>query len=93
VGYAQHLRDALPNATFVAFTGTPVSSEDRDTQAVFGDYIHVYDMQQAKEDGATVAIYYESRLAKLGLKEDELPTSTPTWTNWPKTKKRTSRPS
>jgi type I restriction enzyme R subunit len=65
VGYAQHLRDALPNATFVAFTGTPVSGEDRDTRAVFGDYIHVYDMQQAKEDGATVAIYYESRLAKL----------------------------
>jgi type I restriction enzyme R subunit len=72
-GYAQHLRDALPNATFVAFTGTPVSSEDRDTRAVFGDYIHVYDMQQAKEDGATVAIYYESRLAKLSLKDDELP--------------------
>ena len=73
VGYAQHLRDALPNATFVAFTGTPVSSEDRDTRAVFGDYIHIYDMQQAKEDGATVAIYYESRLAKLKLKEEELP--------------------
>ncbi|WP_409420820.1 type I restriction endonuclease subunit R [Pseudaeromonas sp. ZJS20] len=73
VGYAQHLRDALPNATFVAFTGTPVSSEDRDTRAVFGDYIHIYDMQQAKEDGATVAIYYESRLAKLGLNEAELP--------------------
>ncbi|MEX8505269.1 type I restriction endonuclease subunit R [Leptothrix ochracea] len=73
VGYAQHLRDALPNATFVAFTGTPVSSTDRDTRAVFGDYIHVYDMQQAKEDGATVAIYYESRLAKLRLNEDELP--------------------
>jgi type I restriction enzyme, R subunit len=72
-GYAQHLRDALPNATFVAFTGTPVSSEDRDTRAVFGDYIHVYDMQQAQEDGATVAIYYESRLAKLKLKEDDLP--------------------
>jgi type I restriction enzyme R subunit len=72
VGYAQHLRDALPNATFVAFTGTPVSSEDRDTRAVFGDYIHVYDMQQAKEDGATVAIYFESRLAKLSLKADEL---------------------
>lgn len=72
VGYAQHLRDALPNATFVAFTGTPVSSEDRDTRAVFGDYIHVYDMQQAKEDGATVAIYYESRLAKLSLKDAEL---------------------
>jgi type I restriction enzyme R subunit len=73
VGYAQHLRDALPNATFVAFTGTPVSSEDRDTRAVFGDYIHVYDMQQAKEDGATVAIYFESRLAKLSLKQEDLP--------------------
>ncbi|MFC5520870.1 type I restriction endonuclease subunit R [Polaromonas jejuensis] len=73
VGYAQHLRDALPHATFVAFTGTPVSSTDRDTRAVFGDYIHVYDMQQAKEDGATVAIYYESRLAKLSLKEADLP--------------------
>jgi type I restriction enzyme R subunit len=74
VGYAQHLRDALPNATFVAFTGTPVSGQDRDTRAVFGDYIHIYDMQQAKEDGATVAIYYESRLAKLSLKADQLPT-------------------
>ncbi len=74
VGYAQHLRDALPNATFVAFTGTPVSGEDRDTRAVFGDYISVYDMQQAKEDGATVAIYYESRLARLGLKAEELAT-------------------
>ncbi|MBK3455751.1 type I restriction endonuclease subunit R [Pseudomonas sp. MF6754] len=73
VGYAQHLRDALPNATFVAFTGTPVSSEDRDTRSVFGEYIHVYDMQQAKEDGATVAIYFESRLAKLSLKTSELP--------------------
>lgn len=72
-GYAQHLRDALPNATFVAFTGTPVSSEDRDTRAVFGDYIHIYDMQQAKDDGATVGIYFESRLAKLELKEAELP--------------------
>ena len=74
VGYAQHLRDALPRATFVAFTGTPVSGEDRDTRAVFGDYISVYDMQQAKEDGATVAIYYESRLARLGLKPQELET-------------------
>jgi type I restriction enzyme R subunit len=72
VGYAQHLRDALPNATFVAFTGTPVSSIDRDTRAVFGDYIHVYDMQQAQEDGATVAIYYESRLAKLSLNEADI---------------------
>lgn len=73
VGYAQNLRDALPNATFVAFSGTPVSSEDRDTRAVFGDYIHIYDMQQARDDGATVAIYFESRLAKLGLKEESLP--------------------
>ena len=73
VGYAQHLRNALPNATFVAFTGTPVSSADRDTRSVFGDYIHVYDMQQAKEDGATVAIFYESRLAKLSLNESVLP--------------------
>ncbi len=72
-GYAQHLRDALPNATFVGFTGTPVSSTDHDTRAVFGNYIHVYDMQQAKEDGATVAIYYESRLAKLRLNDEDLP--------------------
>ena len=71
-GYAQHLRDALPNATFVAFTGTPVSSTDRDTQAVFGDYIDVYDMKQAQEDGATVAIYYENRQVKLGLNDGEL---------------------
>jgi type I restriction enzyme, R subunit len=71
-GYAQHLRDALPNATFVAFTGTPVSSTDRDTRSVFGEYIHVYDMQQAQEDGATVAIYYESRLAKLSLNEADI---------------------
>lgn len=73
VGYAQHLRDALPNATFVAFTGTPVAAEDRDTRAVFGDYIHIYDMQQAQADGATVAIYFESRLAKLALKSEDLP--------------------
>ncbi len=68
-GYAQHLRDALPGATFVAFTGTPVSLDDRDTRAVFGDYVHIYDIEQAVKDGATVPIYYESRLAKLELKE------------------------
>jgi type I restriction enzyme R subunit len=73
-GYAQHLRDALPNATFVAFTGTPVSLDDRDTRAVFGDYVHIYDVQQAVHDGATVPIYYESRLAKLELKDEETPT-------------------
>ncbi|MBO7752278.1 type I restriction endonuclease subunit R [Burkholderia pseudomallei] len=69
-GYAQYLRDALPEATFVAFTGTPVSLDDRDTRAVFGDYVHIYDIEQAVKDGATVPIYYESRLASLGLKEE-----------------------
>lgn len=70
VGYAQHLRDALPNATFVAFTGTPVAATDRDTRLVFGDEIDVYDMAQANEDGATVPIFYESRLVGLQLPED-----------------------
>jgi len=69
-GYAQYLRDALPQATFVAFTGTPVSLEDRDTRAVFGDYVHIYDVEQAVKDGATVPIYYESRLAKLELSSE-----------------------
>ncbi|MCB0056212.1 MAG: type I restriction endonuclease subunit R, partial [Caldilineaceae bacterium] len=72
VGYAQHLRDALPVATFVAFTGTPVSLDDRDTRAVFGDYVHVYDIEQAVRDGATVPIYYESRLARLELKDADI---------------------
>lgn len=72
-GYAQHLRDGLPNATFVAFTGTPISSEDKDTRAVFGEYVHIYDIEQAVQDGATVPIYYESRLAKLELKPEETP--------------------
>lgn len=71
-GYAQHMRDALPGATFVAFTGTPVSLQDRDTRAVFGDYVHIYDIEQAVKDGATVPIYYESRLAKLELKEADV---------------------
>lgn len=72
-GYAHYLREALPNATFVAFTGTPISSEDKDTRAVFGDYVHIYDIEQAVKDGATVPIYYESRLAKLELKDEETP--------------------
>lgn len=71
-GYAQHLRDALPGATFVAFTGTPVSLDDRDTRAVFGDYVHIYDIEQAVRDGATVPIYYESRLAKLELQDADV---------------------
>lgn len=70
VGYAQHMRDALPNATFVAFTGTPVAIADKDTRQVFGDEIDVYDMVQANQDGATVPIFYESRLVQLELPED-----------------------
>ena len=70
-GYARHMRDALPNASFVGFTGTPIELRDANTRAVFGDYISVYDIQQAVLDGATVPIYYESRLARLGLDERE----------------------
>jgi type I restriction enzyme R subunit len=69
-GFARHLRDGLPNATFIGFTGTPIESDDRSTRAVFGEYIDVYDLTQAVEDGATVRIYYEARLAKLSLPED-----------------------
>ncbi|EOJ8805301.1 type I restriction endonuclease subunit R, partial [Escherichia coli] len=71
-GYAKHMRDALPNASFLGFTGTPVSAEDRDTRAVFGDYVSIYDIQDAVDDGATVPIHYESRLAKLDLNHEEL---------------------
>lgn len=70
-GFARHMRDALPNASFIGFTGTPIEKEDKNTQAVFGDYIDVYDILQAVEDGATVRIYYESRLAKIELSEAE----------------------
>ena len=66
-GFARHMRDALPNASFVGFTGTPIERADANTRAVFGDYISVYDIQQAVLDGATVPIYYENRLAKVAL--------------------------
>jgi type I restriction enzyme R subunit len=72
-GFAKHMRDALPNASFIGFTGTPIEKADRNTPAVFGDYIDIYDIEQAVEDGATVRIYYESRLAKLELKPEERP--------------------
>jgi type I restriction enzyme, R subunit len=72
-GFARHLRDALPNASFIGFTGTPIEASDRSTPAVFGDYIDVYDIQRAVEDGATVRIYYEARLARLVLDEAERP--------------------
>ena len=72
-GLAKSLRNALPNATFLAFTGTPISQDDRNTQAVFGSYISIYDIQQAVDDGATVPLYYESRLAKIGLNQAVFP--------------------
>ena len=70
-GFARHMRDALPNASFIGFTGTPIELKDANTRAVFGDYISVYDIQRAVEDRATVPIYYESRLARLALDESE----------------------
>ena len=72
-GFARHMRDALPRASFIGFTATPLESGDKSTPAVFGDYIDVYDIQRAVEDGATVRIYYEGRLAKLELREEERP--------------------
>ena len=76
-GFARHMRDALPHASFIGFTGTPIEKTDANTRAVFGDYISVYDIQRAVTDGATVPIYYESRLAKLELKEAERPNIDP----------------
>ena len=76
-GFARHMRDALPNASFIGFTGTPIEGRDRNTRNVFGDYISIYDIQQAVDDGATVPIYYESRLAKIELDENEKPNVDP----------------
>lgn len=76
-GFARHMRDALPHASFIGFTGTPIEKADANTRAVFGEYISVYDIQRAVEDGATVPIYYESRLAQLELDEAERPTIDP----------------
>ncbi len=73
-GLARNLRDSLPNASFIGFTGTPIEKTDANTRAVFGDYISIYDIQRAVADKATVPIYYESRVAKLGLNASELPT-------------------
>ena len=70
-GFAKYVRDALPNASFIGFTGTPVEKEDKNTKAVFGSYVDTYDIKQAVDDGATVKLYYESRLAKLGIKPEE----------------------
>ena len=76
-GFARHMRDALPRASFIGFTGTPIELQDANTRAVFGDYISIYDIHRSVEDGATVRIYYESRLAKLALDEGEKPTIDP----------------
>jgi type I restriction enzyme R subunit len=73
-GYSKHMRDALPEASFIGFTGTPIDSADKDTKAVFGDYVSIYDIQDAVDDGATVPIYYESRLAKLDINQNEIET-------------------
>ena len=73
-GFAKYLRDALPNASFIGFTGTPIEKEDVNTPAVFGNYIDIYDINRGVEDGATVPIYYESRIARIELDEDEKPT-------------------
>jgi type I restriction enzyme R subunit len=72
-GFARHMRDALPNASFIGFTGTPIEKDDKNTRNVFGDYISVYDIERAVADNATVPIYYESRIAKLQLKDTERP--------------------
>ena len=72
-GFAKYMRDGLPNASFIGFTGTPIEKDDVNTPAVFGDYIDIYDISRAVEDGATVPIYYESRLARIELDEDERP--------------------
>ena len=68
-GFAKYLRDALPNATYLGFTGTPIERGDRSTPEVFGDYIDIYNIAQAIEDGATVPIHYESRLVKINLSD------------------------
>ena len=73
-GFARHMRDALPNASFIGFTGTPIEKSDANTRAIFGEHISIYDIRRAVEDGATVPIYYESRMAKLSLNEGERPT-------------------
>jgi type I restriction enzyme, R subunit len=72
-GFARHMREALPNASFLGFTGTPIEKPDKNTRAVFGEYVDTYDIHRAVEDGATVTIYYEGRLAKLELKKEERP--------------------
>ena len=86
-GFARHMRDALPNASFIGFTGTPIELRDANTRAVFGDYISIYDIQRAVEDKATVPIFYESRLAKLAIEESERPKIDPSSKKRPRERK------
>src|SRR5690606_14205208 len=72
-GFARHMRESLPNASFIGFTGTPIELTDKNTRAVFGNYVSIYDIERAVKDGATVPIYYESRLARLELDETARP--------------------
>ena len=91
-GFARHMRDALPNASFIGFTGTPIELTDANTRAVFGDYISVYDIQRAVEDGATVPIYYESRLAKLDARRSRAADrSTPSSRRSPRARRSSAR--
>ncbi len=90
-GYAAHMREALPNATFIGFTGTPIELHDKNTRAVFGDYISIYDIERAVRDNATVPIYYESRLAKLELDEAERPHIDPEFEEVPRTRRPSRR--
>ena len=92
-GFARHMRDALPHASFIGFTGTPIETTDASTRAVFGDYISVYDIQRAVADGATVPIYYENRLAKLELRESERPRIDPTSRRSPRARRSSARSS
>ena len=77
VAAARVIRNSLPNATYIGFTGTPISTKDKSTREVFGDYIDIYDMTQAVEDGATRPVYYESRVLKLKLDEQTLKLNRP----------------
>ena len=88
VGNARIIREALPNATYVGFTGTPISAKDRNTREVFGDYIDIYDMTQAVEDGATRPVYYESRVIKLHLDKDTLALIDATYDAWSRSRTR-----
>ncbi len=90
-GFAKYMRDALPNASYIGFTGTPIEASDKSTKAIFGDYIDVYDIHQAVQDGATVRIYYEARLVKIEIDEQERPNVDPSFENVTEGKEETEK--